>query len=155
MDEAKDKLEELLMGFVPEDRLENAAESFGYSFLPFTANFAFGQASDSEYGDMSLFEYVYAHDEYKPHFFRRNRANAKREQSRDYLKSCMEYEKILIALVHILLGCGPRSTDYTFLQFDRFSAHLRTSTANDDTERMQARNLHLKAGRKGTVYVEN
>ena len=117
MDEAKDKLEELLMGFVPEDLLENAAESLGYSSLPFTANFAFGQVSDSEYGDMSLFEYVYAHDEHKPHFFGRNRANAKRDESRDYLKSCMEYEKILIALMHILLGCGPRSTDYAFLTF--------------------------------------
>lgn len=131
IEKAKGQLNGLLMGFVPEDIEE---EGFGYSSIPFAAHFAFGQNSESEYGDISLFNYVLGHAKWSKHFYGSKRSNAKRSSARAFLRSCQKLEQSLVVIMHILLGCGPRATDYARLTFmnGNVESQARTVSIYDD-----------------------
>jgi len=115
MKEAEKKISKLLMGF--KQKFQRESESYGYSSVPFSAYYAFGQNSESEYGDLSLFHYVLDNPQLKKHFFGVRRVSVKRDQGRAYLKLCQDYEKVLVVIMHILFGCGPRATDYKSMTF--------------------------------------
>ena len=117
IEEAHEQLEHLLMDFEPVLEADQGDESLGYSSTPFTPYFALGTADDNEYGDMSLFAHVMADAELKKRFYGLRRVNAKRNASREYLNACKNYEKTILVLVHILMGCGSRATDYASMTF--------------------------------------
>ena len=107
-------LGELLMGFSPTSAEETV---FGFSALPFTPHFALGEPASNEFGNLSLFDHVMSTDELRRRFYGTRRRYAIRRPAQKFLKACKEYEKLLVVMMHILVGCGVRATDYKYLTF--------------------------------------
>ena len=129
-------LKDLLKGYRPDCEEEKETEgTMGYSSVPFAPGFAFGEIAESEYGNLSLFDYIIDHAKWKKHFFGPRGAKARKTPARAYLKTCKQLEKQLVVIMHILMGCGTRAPDYkelTFMNGDVESEARLLSIYDDD-----------------------
>jgi len=77
---------------------------------------AFGQPSENLDGSHALTNHVLSNPDLKKRFFTMV-GKIKKQNAERYLRKCLEFEKEVISVMHLLMGASSRATDYEQLTF--------------------------------------
>jgi hypothetical protein len=78
---------------------------------------AFGETSASLDGSHELLSFVLESPKLRKRFFTTNGSRVKQAAATDFLKKCVEFERLAVPLMHLLMGGTSRGTDFEQLTF--------------------------------------